>query len=150
MSNSTWLKIVSPFRYYEEDEDDLRLRQYYQHQLRSLLDVDSSGGAPAAADASPHHANHEVEFEIEFTFPGKWSNSALFQMSGEISSSSEVALLGSYYEGEWRYALQQLQGEFAPGFQTKGLLVSREFGILKVTLAGNGNPLGVEKSSLSG
>ena len=119
MSNSTWLQSVSLFRYFEEDEDDLRLRQYYQHQLRSLLDVDSSGGAPAAADASPHHANHEVELDLEFTFPGKWSNSALFQMSGEISGSSEVALLGSYYEGEWRYALQQLQGEFAPGFQTK-------------------------------
>ena len=37
----------------------------------------------------------------------------IFQMTGDMSSSSEVALLGSYYEGEWRYALQQLQGEIA-------------------------------------
>ena len=54
---------MSIFRWYEEDEDDLRLRQYYQHQLRSLHDVDSSGASAAAADL-PYEANDEVRVQI--------------------------------------------------------------------------------------
>ena len=51
---------VLPFRWHEEDEDDLRLRHYYQHQLRSLFDaVDSSGPI-----ASPYVGHDEVRAQI--------------------------------------------------------------------------------------
>ena len=46
MSNCSkdFIELRSSFRWLEEDEDDLRLRHYYQHQLRSLLDAADSSG----------------------------------------------------------------------------------------------------------